>query len=222
MKTTVDEIINLFRDDGWIFVRHFEDKNYESFLSRVASLTPEEFMLDLHVKELLVFPPKSEFHFYPFYQDGRVVIQDKASCLPAVLLNPQPGSIVMDMCAAPGMKTTQMAAAMKNEGTIYAVEFNMNRFESLNKVVETAGATCVKTINRDVISLTSRDFEDVEYILIDPSCSGSGKFIFFVVAKFRSKVVTYLWSFVRDYNNFFHYIYEHYRCGLPFISFTNY
>lgn len=178
LKATVEEIIDLFRDEGWTFVRHFEDKNYDNFLSKVVNLGPEEFMLDLHVKELLVFPPKTEFHYYSFYKDGRIMIQDKASCLPAILLNPQPGSIVMDMCAAPGMKTTQMAALMKNEGTMYAVEFNTKRYDSLNKMVESAGATCVKTINRDVIALTSRDFQDVEYILVDPSCSGSGKFAF--------------------------------------------
>lgn len=184
LKTTVDEIINLFRDEGWTLVRHLEDKNYENFLTKLSSLSPEEFMLDLHVKDLLIFPPKTEFHQYPFYKDGRIMIQDKASCLPAILLNPEPGSTVLDTCAAPGMKTTQMAALMKNEGTIFAVEFNTKRFVSLNKMVESSGATCVKTINRDVITLTSQDCPNVDYVLIDPSCSGSGTNLFFFILQF--------------------------------------
>lgn len=175
LKATVEEIINIFRDEGWTFVSHFEDNNYNHFLSKLSSLGPEEFMLDLHVNNLLIFPPKTEFYLYQCYKDGRIMIQDKASCLPAILLNPQPGSTVLDMCAAPGMKTTQIAALMKNQGTIYAVEFSTKRFESLNKMVKTSGATCVKTINRDVMTLTSNDCRDVDYILIDPSCSGSGK-----------------------------------------------
>lgn len=174
LKTTVEEIIDIFRDDGWIFVRHFENNNYESFVDRVASLAPSEFMLDLHVKTLLIFPPKTEFHMYEIFKDGRISIQDKASCLPAILLNPPPGSTVLDMCAAPGMKTTQLAALMNNEGTLYAVELNNERFESLNNVVMKANATCVKTINADVIQLETRNYQDVEYILVDPSCSGSG------------------------------------------------
>lgn len=174
LKATVDEIIALFQNDGWTFTGHF-DGSYEEFLSKVSSLTPEEFMVDLHVKNLLIFPPKTEFYRYPFYKDGRIMIQDKASCLPAILLNPQPGSVVLDMCAAPGMKTTHMAALMENQGKIFAVEFNTKRFESLNKMVECSGATCIKTINRDVITLTAKDCPDVEYVLIDPSCSGSGK-----------------------------------------------
>lgn len=175
LKTKVEDIINLFRDEGWTFLRHFEDNNYETFLSKVSSLEPNEFMLDIHVKELLIFPPKTELFNCPCYKDGRIMIQDKASCLPAVLLNPEPGSTVLDMCAAPGMKTTQMAAMMNNKGIIYAVDHDFKRFQSLNKMVENAGATCIKTINKDVISLTTRDFDSVEYVLVDPSCSGSGK-----------------------------------------------
>lgn len=91
------------------------------------------------------------------------------------LLNPTPGSTVLDMCAAPGMKTTHIAALLNNEGVVYAVEMNQQRFNVLNKIVQNAGATCVKTIHKDAVSLTAEDCPNVEYILIDPSCSGSGK-----------------------------------------------
>lgn len=174
MKATVEEMIKIFRNEGCTFVSYKQKNNYEEFLSKLTALAQDEFMLDLHVDNLLIFPPKSEFHHFEPYNDGRIMLQDKASCLPVVLLNPPPGSVVLDMCAAPGMKTTQMAALMKNEGKIYAVEFNQKRFEVLNQIVEKSGATCIKTINRDVLKTNVNDFPDVEYILVDPSCSGSG------------------------------------------------
>ncbi|XP_060529726.1 probable E3 ubiquitin-protein ligase bre1 isoform X2 [Cylas formicarius] len=98
----------------------------------------------------------------------------KTSCLPAHILNPVPGSVVLDMCAAPGMKTTQLAAMLSNDGTIYAVERDARRYKTLEKIVGTSGATCVRTINNDILACTNTEFPEVKYILVDPSCSGSG------------------------------------------------
>lgn len=78
------------------------------------------------------------------------------------------------MCAAPGMKTTQCAALMQNKGQIYAVEINKKRFATLEKIIESAGATCIKSINEDVLRLKTDICPNTEYILVDPSCSGSG------------------------------------------------
>lgn len=91
-------------------------------------------------------------------------------------MDPPPGSVVLDMCAAPGMKTTQVAAAMNNEGKVYAVERDPRRFETLNRIVEASGATCITTVNKDVLTCTEKDFPGVQYILVDPSCSGSGQY----------------------------------------------
>lgn len=79
------------------------------------------------------------------------------------------------MCAAPGMKTTHLAALLNDEGTVYACEMNEKRFGLLNEFVEKSGATCVTTLQKDVLTLKSDECPDVEYILVDPSCSGSGK-----------------------------------------------
>lgn len=80
------------------------------------------------------------------------------------------------MCAAPGMKTTHLAALMKDQGTLYAVEQDPKRFKIMESMVADAGTTCVKAINKDVLECTAKDFPGVEYILVDPSCSGTGLF----------------------------------------------
>lgn len=78
------------------------------------------------------------------------------------------------MCAAPGGKTTQLAAIMKNKGCIYAVEQNSARFEILAKRKILTNSTIVKLFNQDVLTITHEQMPNVQYIMIDPSCSGSG------------------------------------------------
>lgn len=96
-------------------------------------------------------------------------------------MDPQPGSVVLDMCAAPGMKTSQLAEAINNKGIVYAVEMDENRFKILNKFIEKVGATCVKMINKDVLKITYKDCPNINYILVDPSCSGSGKYYILII-----------------------------------------
>lgn len=81
------------------------------------------------------------------------------------------------MCAAPGMKTSHLAAKLNNDGKVYAVDLDTKRLKTLENLMERTGVTCVETINKDILKITSSDCQDVEYILVDPSCSGSGKHI---------------------------------------------
>lgn len=78
------------------------------------------------------------------------------------------------MCAAPGTKTSHLAAIMKNKGKIFAIEMNPRRYQTLVEMIEGTKSTIVKTINRDVLEMTDEDVPNVEFILLDPSCSGSG------------------------------------------------
>lgn len=73
----MEESVNAFRDEGWTLVRFTEKDNYEGFLDKVSSLGAEEFMVDLHVKDLLIFPPKTEFYKHSAYKEGLLMLQDK-------------------------------------------------------------------------------------------------------------------------------------------------
>ncbi|XP_060565814.1 28S rRNA (cytosine-C(5))-methyltransferase-like [Ruditapes philippinarum] len=134
------------------------------------------FIEDVHVPNLLRFPTSVQLHNHPLYLSGKIIIQDKASCFPAFILNPPSGSTVIDCCAAPGNKTSHLAAIMGNQGKVLAFDKDAKRLSTLKKLVSKAGATCVHAECKDFLSVKPHDdmYRNVEYILVDPSCSGSG------------------------------------------------
>lgn len=78
------------------------------------------------------------------------------------------------MCSAPGMKGMQIASMVGETGKVYAVERDQRRYETLKTLLATADASNVVAMNKDVLTVTDSDVSNVEYILVDPSCSGSG------------------------------------------------
>lgn len=105
------------------------------------------------------------------HHQGKIYVQEAASMLPPLVLNPQPGDIVLDMCAAPGSKTTQMGAMMKNEGLIVANDNKGIRMQSLGINVQRSVLTNV------LISLMAgKRFYQFKFdkILLDAPCSGTG------------------------------------------------
>lgn len=77
----------------------------------------------------------------------------QASCLPVTLLDPPKGSTVLDMCAAPGMKTTHLAAHIRNKGKIYAVERDERRYKTLSEFVDGTKSSSVTAIQLDALLL---------------------------------------------------------------------
>ena len=106
--------------------------------------------------------------------DGSLYRQSLSSMLPVLALAPRSGERVLDMCAAPGSKTTQMAALMSNEGEIIAVEAIRGRFYKLKSVLAPSGATNVAPKLTDARRFRSPVFFD--RILVDAPCSSEGRF----------------------------------------------
>lgn len=170
LKTTVEDAVDYLKRDGF------------SYLGQAArlddlNLKGKTFVMDLHLPELLVFPPKTDFHDHFLYKAGHIILQDKASCLPAYLIDPPAGSHVIDACAAPGNKTSHLAAIMKNKGKLFAFDLDPKRMATMSTLLLKAGVTCQQLANQDFLKVDpdSPQYKDVEYILLDPSCSGSGE-----------------------------------------------
>ncbi len=106
------------------------------------------------------------------YQNGEIYVQSLSSMLPPILLNPKPGNDILDMAAAPGGKTTQMAALTSNLAHITACELNRIRTERLKYNVQKQGASSVYVMEKDARNLD--DFFSFDQILLDAPCSGSG------------------------------------------------
>ncbi|XP_024149905.1 probable 28S rRNA (cytosine-C(5))-methyltransferase [Oryzias melastigma] len=169
LKTTVEDVVDYLKRDGY---------TYQGQASRLDDLTlkSKNFVKDMHLPELLVFSPKTDFHDHFLYKAGHIILQDKASCLPAHLLNPPSGSHVIDACAAPGNKTSHLAAIMKNKGRLFAFDLDAKRLATMSTLLLRAGVTCQQLANQDFLKVNpdSPQYKDVEYVLLDPSCSGSG------------------------------------------------
>ncbi|ORD95096.1 nucleolar prt [Enterospora canceri] len=105
--------------------------------------------------------------------DDLVKIQSFESCLPVHLLRPEEGSTVIDATAAPGNKTTHCVDLMKNTGVIHAYERDRCRFTVLKKMIKEYGATNTKLYNNDFLKTDPKSIQP-DYVIVDPSCSGSG------------------------------------------------
>lgn len=115
---------------------------------------------------------EKEIQNLEIYNNGEIYLQSLSSMLPPIILNPEEGTDILDMAAAPGGKTTQMAAIVNNKASITACEMNKLRAERLKYNVEKQGATCVYTMVTDARRLDS--FFSFDKILLDAPCSGSG------------------------------------------------
>lgn len=108
---------------------------------------------------------------------GYYYVQEVSSMMSVIALDPQPGEFVLDLCSSPGSKTTQIAAAMNNEGTILANDLKIDRIMVLSTNLERCGVTNCIVSKKDAIALCSAlaksEFK-FDRILMDVPCSGEG------------------------------------------------
>lgn len=115
---------------------------------------------------------EKELQEMDIYENGEIYLQSLSSMLPPIIMKPEPNEDILDMAAAPGGKTTQIAAITKNEAHITACELNSIRAERLRYNIEKQGASSVFVMQKD--SRTIDDFFSFDRILLDAPCSGSG------------------------------------------------
>ncbi|MGE5508255.1 MAG: RsmB/NOP family class I SAM-dependent RNA methyltransferase [Chitinophagales bacterium] len=119
---------------------------------------------------------EKELSELPAYREGRLYLQSLSSMVPALVLAPQPGERVLDVSAAPGSKTTQLAALMRNQGRILANDLNPLRVERLKHNLRVQGVDIAEVSRQDGRHLGRLFPEAFDRVLLDAPCSGEGLF----------------------------------------------
>ena len=148
IKSTKEEITNILKENNI---------NYEEISWYNDALIIEDIN---KVKELNI------------YNEGKIYFQSLSSMIPPIVVNPKQNELILDMTAAPGGKTTQMAALSNNTAMITATEKNKIRSDRLKYNIEKQGAKKISVINTDARNLD--EYFKFDKILLDAPCSGSG------------------------------------------------
>ena len=190
MQKIPDFLIDLLK-------KQYEEKNVENILngyrinrkttlrvntikSNTNKIKVELDKLNINYKEvlwsdnalILENATEKEIQSMEIYENGEIYLQNLSSMLPPIILNPQPNTDILDMAAAPGGKTTQIAALTQNKSHITACEMNFSRAERLKYNINKQGATCIYVMQSD--SRKIDNFFSFDSILLDSPCSGSG------------------------------------------------
>ena len=182
VRTTLEaQLATNFKD-----FRHVKDLS--NLFMPLQDLGPQ-LLVDEHIPNLIAVHPRSDFTKSTAYSSGEIIFQDKASCFSACLLDPRVSDgYVIDACAAPGNKTSHIAALFQNSydlkglrkspPRILACERDQGRALTLKRMVTKAGILDRMTIfpGQDFLQvrLDTEPWMNATAILIDPSCSGSG------------------------------------------------
>ncbi len=122
------------------------------------------------------YDPETRPGLHPFHDAGVWYLQEPSAMAPAALMDPQPGERVLDLCAAPGGKTTQIAGRMGGRGLLVCSEIHPARARILSGNVERMGISNALVLNEHPARLAERFPGFFDRVLVDAPCSGEGMF----------------------------------------------
>ena len=142
-----------------------------ALLENIGPLTPVPWCREGYLYPNEVRPAKNIM-----YSAGLFYVQEPSAMCPAAVLNPQPGQLVLDICAAPGGKSVQLAGLLQGQGLLVSNDASFSRCKPLAINLELAGVTNAVVIAEMPARLAKRFSEYFDCILIDAPCSGEGMF----------------------------------------------
>ena len=122
------------------------------------------------------YDPETRPGLHPWHAAGAYYLQEPSAMAPAALLDPQPGEWVLDLCAAPGGKSTQLAGRMLGKGLLVCNEIHPKRAAILASNLERLGVANALVLNEHPARLAERFPAAFDRILVDAPCSGEGMF----------------------------------------------
>lgn len=147
------------------------------------------------------------------YKEGKIYLQSLPSMIPPLVLAPEEGDRVLDLTAAPGGKTTEMASIMNGKGCILANELDKLRCERLKYNVEMQGADIVEVVNGRGEKIGENYKEQFDKVLLDAPCSGEGRFTIYNVQSYKQWSMKTVNELVKTQKKLFKSAYEALKPG---------
>lgn len=166
------------------FIKSFEDERFYGLRVNTLKINPQEFKNKVNFKLSQIPWCNEGFYFdkddqpakHPYYHGGLYYIQEPSAMAPAAVLNIKPGDKVLDLCAAPGGKSTQLGAELDGKGVLFSNDISASRIKALVKNIELAGIKNAIITNETPEKLSQYLEGYFDKILIDAPCSGEGMF----------------------------------------------
>lgn len=184
-QSYVDKMIELLGEDEYQdYLKSFNDNRIYGLRVNNLKISTEDF-LKISPFKLTPVPWISNGFFYdesehpakhPYYFAGLYYLQEPSAMTPANLLPIEEGDVVLDMCAAPGGKSTELSAKLNNTGLLVSNDISASRAKALLKNIELFGSKNVMVINEDTNKLVKLYPAYFDKVLIDAPCSGEGMF----------------------------------------------
>lgn len=183
-QSFLDSMKEILGEDYKAFLAGFDGQRQYGLRVNTLKMNLEEFerIAPFHLKKV---PWISNGYFYeaedapakhPFYSAGLYYLQEPSAMTPASRLKVQPGERVLDLCAAPGGKATELGAALQGEGLLVANDINTARAKALLRNLELFGISNSFVTNEPPYVLAERFPEFFHKIMVDAPCSGEGMF----------------------------------------------
>lgn len=115
-----------------------------------------------------------DLHNSDTYKRGLFSVQNRSSQLASIILEPKPGQLVIDVCAAPGGKTTHIAELMGNKGKVIAFDFHEHKISQINEAAQRLGITIIEACRFDSTMCKPELIGKADRVLVDAPCSGLG------------------------------------------------
>ena len=180
----LERMEKMLGNDYRAFLESYDKEEYKALRYNPLKGNREEFLKKEYFHLENVLWEANGFYYkeeerpgkHPYHEAGVYYIQEPSAMAPVSFLEPKPGEIILDLCAAPGGKSTQIAAKMMGEGLLMTNEIHPQRARILSENIERMGIFNAIVLNETPGRLGERFTDFFDKILVDAPCSGEGMF----------------------------------------------